>query len=334
MFGNQVCNGRLTRTKAVAASSEHTVEDTAVKLHPDDGSGHQMVVAWLFLTSFLFDTQETENSAAYSEIAALCKYHVIYFEIGTNISYFENWLERNPPNKQEWEYKQSNESFRTRLSNDARERFERLSTGGLDQVNLYTVEKPNRRFFDMEVYVVYPPSENAIPYKMGIFRYRSEMYVLFVRFSGFTERIHFKDDVAPYKSYNDELDITVVEYDSDSKFALVWAYDALSTALDDFSTGNPAEFDEFVKDWIQLTRYSGRPGDFKLLSNEFDLIDGALVGNCRTAELDRSSNQDSSVAVKEWSYKISGFQLFNREKPSLKLVSQTTSEDTSGILSP
>ena len=329
-----MCNGRLTRTKAVATRSEHTVGDTAVILHPNDRSVHQMVVARLFLTSFLSDTEEIDKSAAYSEIAALCKYHVIYCEIGTNISYYKNWLERNPPNKQEWRYKQSNDSHRTRMFNDALERFEKLSSGGLDQVNLYTVEKPTRRFLDMEVYVVYPPSENALPYKMGIFRYGTEDDVMFVSLSGFNERIHFKDDVAPYKSYNDELDITVVEYDSESKFALVWAYDALSTALDDFSTENPAEFDEFVNDWIQLTRYGGRPLDFKLLSNEFELISGELIGKCRTAELDHRTSQQTRVIIKEWSYNIYKFELFERKKPLLELVSQTIGDNVNAIFGP
>ena len=292
-----------------------------------------MTILWILLSGLPFYAPENHQEVSDPKIAELCRFHVIYFEIGTNIRYYKDYMERNPADRKTLLLDETDESDRIRIFDDVIAKFETLSTKGLDHLGQYGVEQSGEKFLKLDVCHVYSPTFPAHPYKLGSIKVRGSDGILFVRFSGFSERIHFEDDSSEFRSYNDDLDFTVIEHLDGSGFTLFWYIEIVYT-MNDFSLDDRSRIDDFVADWIQLTRYSGRPGDFKLISNEFDLIDGALVGNCRTAEPDRSSTENSSVAVKEWSYKISGFQLFNREKPSLELVSQTTSEDTSGILSP
>lgn len=276
------------------------------------------------LISVSEDSTQHDIDASDAEIAQLCKHYVAYFETDLKIRYLKDWSQRNFPDLQKWFDNKEEIPNRKQIREDLSIKIDTLSFRGQDDISLYSAEVTDRKFLNLDICIVYPPDRHSRPYKLGVVGAGPNLAVHFFNLSGFSERIRFQDDNDTYKSYDDELDLTVHRYLDGSGFTLVhFVWSEVYYSLVDFPLKNDRRIEEFVADWIQLTRYDGHPLGFKLLSSEYGFVDGDLVGTCRTEELESES---ARKVYKEWKFEIFEFSFFNRKKPKLELVTISADE--------
>jgi len=219
---------------------------------------------------------ESENDIK----AELCKYYVAYFESETEIKYFN----------------------RLKGVDDLESE---VILGDLMKLELitdnYRIARYPNKFLDFEIYLVYPNSPHAKPYKLGI-----DAQLKFFKFGGFVEDTHLQGDTSSFLKFNDELDLSGLNLFQENRKTV----------------------DQFIADWIQLTRYDGAPNFFKLISNNFKIIDRNILGECKTVEYQGSVYEsEMSFAV----YKIWQYELQYQGKYSLKAISEDKEKATSEI---
>ncbi len=261
-----------------------------------------MVFLWCFFTGMFMTANLQGQEPDEAGMGEICVYYVAYFETWSKIRYYTGRIDDTTDSVNElWWHDDTDQAP---LIEEMLSRLKFLSIRQLSNFSGYRSERLPRRFLGLDIFLVYPPSLESDPYKLGIresvFKDKDGLLQIeglfqFSRLNGFQERIHFPDDTTEFKSYNDSL-----EY----------------VRLDHISTQSRSSIDEFVTDWIQLTKYKGRPRDFRLLSNEYELTDSTLVGRCETIELDMGSDQHTMYLHKEWTYEIS-----SSVSPKLKTVS-------------
>lgn len=172
-----------------------------------------------------------------------------------------------------------------------------LNVYDLDYIGLnFRATKLPRRFLKYDVYLVTQVGPHLLPEKLGI----DDQFNI-IRFNGFIEDGHFYGDRLEVKSYNDELEFTTA----------------------DIPVEDSAKFRNFVTDWLQLTQYLDHPARFKLISNDYTLRNGEVVGNCQSAEIrtfyDHGPSPETKVIYKYWRYVVS-----MDRTPELKLIRQRT----------
>ena len=274
-----------------------------------------MVLLWCFLSGMVMTASAQDQKPDEAGMAEICIYYVAYFETWSKIRYYSGRIDYTTDSEKElWWH---DDTDRAPLIEDVLSRLKLLSIRKLANFSGYKSERLPRRFLGLDVFLVYPPSLESHPYKVGIresvFKDKEELLQIdgFFRFSklnGFEERFHFPDYTTEFVSYNDPL-----EY----------------VRLDQVPTQSRSSIDEFVTDWIQLTKYKGHPLDFKLLLNEYELTDDTLVGRCETVELDMGSDQDTMYLHKEWTYEINDWN-----SPILRTVSVRSTDKPLDYIDP
>ncbi|MXZ75571.1 MAG: hypothetical protein F4207_11085 [Gemmatimonadetes bacterium] len=263
-----------------------------------------MVFLWCFLAGMVITVNAQDQNPTETGMAEIGVFYVAYFETWSKLRYYTGRVDNTTDSKNELWW--NADTDRDPLIEDMLSRLKFLSIRKLANISGYKSERLPRRFLGLDVFLVYPPSRDSNPYKLGIREsffsdndglLQIDGFFRFSRLNGFELGIHLPGDTTEFVSYNDPL-----EY----------------VRLDQVLTHNRSSIDEFVTDWIQLSQYKGHPRDFKLILNEYELIDDTLVGQCETVELDMESGQDALYLHKVWTYEISSSDIPKLENISLR----------------
>lgn len=245
----------------------------------------------LLSTGLLFYSIEDKQSPSETEKAQLCRFYVANFNLEQQLNYVRQRL-----------LALSTESNQEGLHPHVvfNKSGPDVHPGDPKHINLFTfrVYKYQRKFLDYDVFLIYPSTTHALPYKLGL----DDEYN-FVRLWGFYASSHTTGDSTAFHYFDD----------------------GLSFNSTDLPIGNETAMSEFVYDWIQLTQFYDSPWFFKLRSNEYTLIDEDVLGSCTTVEK-RSSfiSRDTRVVYRDWKYKIP-----KSGQPVLKLHEQREDSDRS-----
>ena len=245
----------------------------------------------LLSTGLLFFSVEDKQSPSETEKAQLCRFYVANFNFEQQLNYVkQRLLALSTRSNQEGPHPHV-------VFNEFESEFYHIDPKHINLFN-FRVYKYQRRFLDYDVFLIYPSTTHALPYKLGL-----DDQFNFVRLWGFYARSYTAGDSTVYHYFDD----------------------GLSFNSTDLPISNETAMSEFVYDWIQLTQFYDSPWFFKMRSNEYTLIDEDVLGSCTTVETRYSFiSRDTRVVYRDWKYKIP-----KNGQPVLKLHEQREDSDSS-----